>query len=115
MGWKTERKFPRVKVTVPAEMQHPMENFPRRAQTSNLSEGGCYIEVVQTLEPPASVDVELWLDSEKVQARAEVVCTHPHVGNGIRFVRMHDADKERLKKFLETAQKTRGLPTPKRS
>ena len=115
MPWKSERKYPRVKVAVSAEMQHPMENFLRRVQTANLGEGGCYIEMVQTLQPMASVDVVLWLDSEKVRARAEVVCTHPHVGNGIRFVRMHDGDREKLKKFLEAAQKTHGLATPKKS
>jgi PilZ domain len=104
------RKYPRVKVSIPAEARHVMENFPRRGQTTNLSEGGCYIEMVQTLEPPTCVDVVLWLNDEKVQARAEVVTRNAHLGNGIRFIRISDGDKLKLRTFVETAQKNHGLP-----
>ena len=113
MVWRRERKFPRVKLAVPAEMRHPQENFPRRAQTSNVSEGGCYIEMLQTLDPLSTVEVVLWLGEEKIKARAEVVCKHPNIGNGIRFTRMLDEDKAKLRKFLEAAQKTRGLASPR--
>ena len=105
-----ERKYPRVKVSIPAETRHAMENFPRRGQTSNLSEGGCYIEMVQTLEPPTCVDVVLWLNDYKIQARAEVVTRNAHIGNGIRFVRISDADKLKLREFVEMAQRHHGLP-----
>ena len=110
MNWTVERKYPRVRVTVPVEARHPMENFPRRGQTANVSEGGCYIEMIQTLEPPMGVEVVLWLGSEKIRARAEVVSRHAHLGNGIRFVRLAEADKQKLRDFLDAAQKTRGLP-----
>jgi c-di-GMP-binding flagellar brake protein YcgR len=105
-----ERKYPRVKVSLPAEARHVMENYPRRGQTSNLSEGGCYIEMVQTLEPPTCVDVVLWLNDEKIQARAEVVTRNANLGNGIRFIRISEADKQKLRQFVEKAQQTRGLP-----
>jgi c-di-GMP-binding flagellar brake protein YcgR len=87
-----------------------MENYPRRGQTSNLSEGGCYIEMVQTLEPPTCVDVVLWLNDEKIQARAEVVTRNANLGNGIRFIRISEADKQKLRQFVEKAKQTRGLP-----
>jgi hypothetical protein len=64
--------------------------------------------MVQTLEPPTCVDVVLWLNEEKIQARAEVVCRHAHLGNGIRFIRMSDADKQKLRDFLDTTQRTGG-------
>lgn len=112
MTWPVARKYQRVKVALAAETRHPMENFPRRGQTANLSEGGCYIEMIQTIEPPTGVEVTLWLGEEKIQARAEVVSRHAHLGNGIRFVRMLEADKQKLRAFLETA-KTRGLPFAK--
>ena len=97
-------------VSVPAEARHLLEGFPRRGQTTNVSEGGCYIEMVQTLEPPAGVDVVLWLDDKKIRARAEVVTRHPNLGNGIRFLGMPEEDKAKLKAYLESAQTTRGLP-----
>src|SRR5215471_20520309 len=100
---RIQRKFPRVKVSLPIEARHVMENFPRRGQTANVSEGGAYIEMVQTLEPPTCVDVVLWLNNEKIMARAEVVSRHAHLGNGIRFIRMSDADKQKLREFVEWA------------
>jgi c-di-GMP-binding flagellar brake protein YcgR len=103
-----ERRYTRVKVSLPAEARHVMENFPRRGQISNVSEGGCYIEMVQTLEPPTCVDVVLWLNDQKIQARAEVVCRHAHLGNGIRFTRMSDDDKKKLRDFVDAAQKNGG-------
>jgi hypothetical protein len=54
--------------------------------------------------------VVLWLNDEKVQARAEVVTRNAHLGNGIRFIRISDADKLKLRTFVETAQKNHGLP-----
>src|ERR1700739_4610464 len=98
-----ERKFPRVKVSLPAEARHVLENYPRRGQTANLSEGGCYIEMVQTLETPTCVDVVLWLNDEEIMGRAEGGSRHAHLGNGIRFIRMSDSDKEKLRAFLELA------------
>lgn len=105
-----ERKYPRVKVSIPAEARHVLENFPRRGQTANLSEGGCYIEMVQTLEPPTCVDVVLWLNDEKIQARAEVVTRNAHLGNGIRFIRISENDKQKLREFVEKAQSSQGFP-----
>ena len=103
-----QRRYPRVRVNLPAEAKHVMENFPRRGQISNVSEGGAYLEMVQTLEPPTCVDVALWLNNEKIQARAEVVTRNAHLGNGIRFIRMSDADKKKLRDFIETTQKSGG-------
>lgn len=105
-----ERRYPRVKVSVPAEARHVMESYPRRGQTANLSEGGCYLEMVQTLEPPTCVDVVLWLNDQKIQARAEVVTRNAHLGNGIRFIRISETDKQKLREFVEAAQKNHGLP-----
>ena len=108
-----QRRYPRVKVNLPAEAKHVLENFPRRGQVSNVSEGGAYLEMVQTLEPPTCVDVVLWLNNEKIQARAEVVTRNAHLGNGIRFIRMSDSDKKKLREFVEWAQKT-GAGSPLR-
>lgn len=103
-----QRRYPRVRVNLPAEAKHVLENFPRRGQISNVSEGGAYIEMVQTLEPPTCVDVVLWLNGEKIQARAEVVTRNAHLGNGIRFIRISDGDKRKLRDFIEATQKNGG-------
>ncbi|HZQ23991.1 MAG TPA: PilZ domain-containing protein [Terriglobales bacterium] len=110
MKYPSERRHPRVSVAVPAEVKKPLEGYVRRAQTTNVSEGGCYIEMLYTLEPMTRLEVVLWLNGEKVKARAEVVTNQPSLGNGIRFIQISDKDKQKLKEFLEVAKKTRAFP-----
>jgi hypothetical protein len=109
MSWEVQRKFPRVNVVVQAEVRRSLDNFPRRVQTTNMSEGGCYIEMLTTLEPFTRIDVVLWLNGEKVSARAEVVTNQPHLGNGIKFIQIKDADKQKLRDFMESAKKNRSF------
>ncbi len=104
MAWSSKRKYPRVHVVVQAEMRSSAKNFPYRGQTVTIGEGGCYVEIVETLEPSTSVEVVLWLNGEKVMAKAEVASTDRHIGNGIRFVHMEREDAEKLKAFLNAAQ-----------
>lgn len=104
VAWSIKRKYSRVNVVVQAEMRSTGKNFPYRGQTVTIGEGGCYVEIVQTLEPSTTVEVVLWLNGEKVLAKAEVASTDRHIGNGIRFVHMTREDGEKLKAFLQTAQ-----------
>jgi len=102
--WSVKRKHPRVNLVVQAEIRSSSKTFPYRGQTVTVGEGGCYIEVVETLEPFTAVEVVLWLNGEKVQAKAEVASTDRHIGNGIKFVRMTREDAQKLRTFLQTAQ-----------
>jgi len=111
MAWSVKRKYPRVNVVVQAEMRSSAKNFPYRGQTVTVGEGGCYIEIVETLTPSTAVEVVLWLGAEKVLAKAEVATSDRHIGNGIKFVHMEREDAERLKAFLNAAQqKAPGVP-----
>jgi len=101
MAGRVERKYPRVNVALQAELRCPNENYSRRAQTATVSAGGGYFELVQTLEPRSLLDVTLWLGDVKVQAWAEVVSYDRNVGNGIKFVRMAEKDRARLKEYVE--------------
>ena len=104
MAWSVKRKYPRVNVVVQAEIRSSGKSFPYRGQTVTVGEGGCYIEIVETLQPSTSVEVVLWLNAEKVVAKAEVASSDRHIGNGIRFVHMEREDAEKLKVFLNAAQ-----------
>jgi hypothetical protein len=90
-----------VNLAVQAEMRSSSKNYPYRGRTVTVGEGGCYIEVVETLEPSTTVDVVLWLNGEKVLAKAEVASTDRHIGNGLKFVHMARQDAQKLKTFLK--------------
>jgi PilZ domain len=103
VAWPFKRKYERLNLAVQAEMRSPLKNYPYRGRTVTVGEGGCYIEVVETLEPSATVEVVLWLDGEKVLAKAEVASVDRHIGNGVKFVHMERGDSEKLKAFLKAA------------
>jgi hypothetical protein len=101
--WPFKRKYERVNLTVQAEMRSPSKNYPYRGRTVTVGQGGCYIEVLETLEPSTTVEVVLWLNGEKVLATAEVASIDRHIGNGVKFVHMKREDAEKLKAFLKAA------------
>lgn len=110
MPWPVERRYERVQAVVPAELRLVTESFPRRMQTANLSLGGCYLEALCTVPPNTTLQVVLWLEGVKIRAWAEVVSDHPHLGNGLRFVRISDTDREELRSFIGRVQKTTRFP-----
>jgi hypothetical protein len=101
--WPFKRKYPRVNLAVQAEMRSSSKNYPYRGRTVTVGEGGCYIEVLETLEPATTVDVVLWLNGEKVLVKAEVASKDRHIGNGLKFLQMGREDAKKLKAFLKTA------------
>ncbi|HLW88977.1 MAG TPA: PilZ domain-containing protein [Terriglobales bacterium] len=103
VAWPFKRKYERVNLVVQAEMRSSSKNYPCRGRTVTVGEGGCYIEVLETLEPSTTVEVVLWLNGEKVLVKAEVASSDRHIGNGLKFVHMAREDAQKLKTFLKAA------------
>ena len=96
------RAFPRTKVSVQTELHVGNKNTPMRKQTSDLSVGGCYVKTMVTTPVGTDLDVALWLGAEKVMIHAIVVTCFPQIGNGIQFLAMPRADRNRVRGFLES-------------
>lgn len=102
------RVHQRVKVSVQAELRPQGRDVPIRVHTSDLSAGGCYVEMMFTLEPQSLVDVVLWLsENEAIRTSGVVVTRHPQFGNGIKFVSITSQDQRRLQRFLDSVLATR--------
>ena len=78
-----------------------------RSKTTDMSVGGCYVEMAATLEPGTSLDVVLWLEHEKLALQGRVVTKHPHFGNGIEFISISPETEGRLQCFLRKAENSR--------
>jgi len=100
MKYDVERKHPRVRVALQGELRAYSDVYPRRAETTDLSLGGCYFAMPHTLEPKTRTEVVLWLDGMKLTAKAEVVTNHPQVGNGVKFLNMGEEDRKKLEAFI---------------
>jgi c-di-GMP-binding flagellar brake protein YcgR len=110
------RKHSRVKVRVPVELRTEAAETPLRVETSDLSLGGFYIEMMFTLEIGTQVDITLQVGDSTLLAVGEVVTCDRTVGNGIRFTRMLPDDREELDRFLEDieAKQKADVPPEKR-
>lgn len=96
------RVYPRTKVSVQAELHLADKDTPMRELTSDLSLGGCYIGTRFTIPVGTRLTVALWLGEDKVMISAIVVTCYPQIGNGIQFLAMPPADRNRVRRFLES-------------
>jgi len=106
-GNQERRAYPRVKVSVPAEVRVEGAVSPIRGATSDLSLTGCYIESIFPFPVGTALDLKLQIDSS-LPIDATVVTCDPQVGNGIKFTRMLPEDRKALEAFLEAAQQEKG-------
>ncbi|MFY9662662.1 MAG: PilZ domain-containing protein [Terriglobales bacterium] len=84
---KEERRhFPRYTVRVPIEIHEEGSNIRRRVETTDLSRGGCYVELMMPLPVGIRVQATLWLNGSVVVIQGRVATRHPQYGNGIMFI-----------------------------
>jgi c-di-GMP-binding flagellar brake protein YcgR len=96
------RRFPRVAVALQVEVRLKGTDMPLRSQTTDISMGGCYVEMPLTLEIGSNVDMRFWLGDQKVNAKGVVVTCHPQFGNGIEFTSMSLEGQSRLRHYLDS-------------
>jgi len=105
------RKYARFKCQNSVEIYTPA-GASFRATISDLSVGGCYIEMALPLQKGNRVKVGIWIADTKVMADCEVAYSTPGCGVGLRFLRITEPDLERIQQFLaplKTFAKTPGL------
>jgi len=72
-----------------------------RLETTDLSRGGCYIQLLIPLSVGIRVQGTFWLDGYPVHVRGLVVTRHPQFGNGIMFVEFEGEGEQLLKRYLD--------------
>jgi len=105
------RRHPRVQIAVQIEIRPAGMDVPMRLETTDLSVGGCYVEMAMTLDVGNKLDIVLWLDGQKLSTRGVVVTRHAQFGNGIEFVGMFSDSERRLRCFLDAHESSWPPPT----
>jgi hypothetical protein len=95
------RKYPRVHCTTSVEL-HPEDASIIRGNASDLSIGGCYIEMPTPLVVGTKLKVGLWLGADKVWATGLVTNSTPGFGVGVKFAEIADADIRHIAEFLKS-------------
>lgn len=105
-----QRKHPRIKCDNSVEL-HTQEGASFWAKITDLSVGGCYVEMAIPLQKGTRVKVGIWVGENKVRVDGEVAYSAPGLGVGVRFINISKADVERIRQFLGTVEQT-GLRRP---
>jgi c-di-GMP-binding flagellar brake protein YcgR len=98
------RKYLRTRTAVQIEFKTESAAVASRAETADLSLGGCYVEMSFTLQVGSKLDLILWVEDERLATRGIVVTHHPQFGNGIEFLEMSAPDQEKLAHFLKSCE-----------
>jgi len=96
------RHAPRHAVQVQVELHEVGTEVPLRLVTTDLSRGGCYVQLMMPLPPGIYVNATLWIDGCPIRIRGRVVTRHPQFGNGIMFLEFQDNGEQLLSRYLDT-------------
>jgi len=93
------RQSMRVKCSISAEL-HPAGQPIIWGRASDLSVGGCFVEMPIPLKVDTSFEIALWLGETKLRVKGEVASTAPGFGIGVRFVNTSQQDRELLERHI---------------
>ncbi|MGA2354871.1 MAG: PilZ domain-containing protein [Terriglobales bacterium] len=98
---RDRRRYPRRTVQVQVELHQEGSDVPLRMETTDLSRGGCYIQLMMPLPVGGRVQVKLWLDGQPIVIHGRIVTRHPQFGNGIMFMDYEGQAEVLLNHYLD--------------
>jgi len=90
----------RLACKVGAEIYGVNRGVPNFCTLSDISEGGCYVEMPSPLSGESSVEILVRTARTKLKVRGQVMTTHPGFGMGVRFIFRDSAAREELLRLL---------------
>jgi len=82
---------------------------PIRCQLTDLSLGGCYLEISSPFPPSSRVTLSMKARELEVRVQGVVRVMHPEKGMGVEFTQKTSEDRVSLEKFLQLLTENRGL------
>lgn len=92
-----ERRFA---CKIGAEVYRLGTSVPNRCSLSDISEGGCYVEMPSPLSGQSGVEILVRTLDTKLRIRGQVLVTHPGFGMGVRFMFRDSAEREEILRLL---------------
>lgn len=83
-----------------AEVYRLGSNVPNRCTLSDVSEGGCYVEMPTPLTGQTGVEIMVRTNEMKLRIQGEVLTVHPGFGMGVRFVFRDSTEREEILRLL---------------
>ena len=107
------RSSPRHTVSLAAEVVEPRSRARLTCRATDLSMGGCYMDMINPFETGTDVHLRLVSGGKAFQAEARVLYATPGMGMGLAFTRMTPAHLEVLSGWMrEMGRETAPAPPP---
>lgn len=83
-----------------AEVYRLGTTVPNRCTLSDISEGGCYVEMPSPLSGQSGVEILVRTADTKLRIKGQVLATHPGFGMGVRFMFRDSVEREEVMRLL---------------
>jgi hypothetical protein len=83
-----------------AEVYSLGTTVPNRCTLSDISEGGCYVEMPSPLTGQSGVEIIVRTTDTKLRITGQVLTTHPGFGMGVRFTFRDSHEREEVLRLL---------------
>jgi hypothetical protein len=99
------RRSPRYAFIADVEVTEPLSDTTQRARTSDLSIGGCFLDMLNPSPKGTNIQVKMSHADSSFTARARVAFVVPNLGMGIAFTDIDRSQVSVLQKWLsQTSQ-----------
>ena len=90
----------RLNCKIGAEVYRLGTSVPNHCTLSDISEGGCYVEMPSPLSGEPGVEILVRTADTKFRIRGQVLATHPGFGMGVRFMFRDSNEREEILRLL---------------
>ncbi|HEY6304572.1 MAG TPA: PilZ domain-containing protein [Terriglobales bacterium] len=90
----------RLNCKIGAEVYRVGTSVPNHCTLSDISEGGCYVEMPSPLSGEPGVEILVRTADTKFRIRGQVLATHPGFGMGVRFMFRDSNEREEILRLL---------------
>jgi hypothetical protein len=94
------RRAERVKCSISVEL-HPKGQTVIWGLASDLSLGGCFVEMHIPLKAECELEIVLWLEGNKLRLAGSVASSSPGFGIGVRFADVSEQDLKILREQVQ--------------
>jgi hypothetical protein len=101
------RQHPRRRCSLSVELHPATQESRIWGRVSDISLGGCFVEMSSTLKEGTKVRLALWIQDKKLWAVGKVAAARLGSGVGIEFEEIKTDDREQLKRYLDTLASAR--------
>src|SRR6516164_7858134 len=97
------RRTPRISFIAHAELREDASQVRVVSRVSELSLGGCYLDMMNPFPPGTMVTLRITAGEETFETRGKIIYTQPNIGAGVAFLDVDPKYQAVLRHWLEVA------------